>query len=74
MDKSLIIKKFIMVHGNEYDYSLVDYTVNWFGGEDSLKKQIIKDSIKTEYCQDNKIILIRIKYDENIDLKLKHLS
>jgi uridylate kinase len=38
-----------------------------------LKKQKIKDSIKTKYCKDNNIKLIRIPYTEfkNIENILK---
>lgn len=41
-----------------------------FGGQNSLEKQKIKDSIKTNFCLENNIKLIRIKYDENIQEKL----
>lgn len=41
-----------------------------FGGEKSLEKQIIKDKIKNQFCLDNNIKLIRIRYDEDIKTKL----
>jgi hypothetical protein len=36
-----------------------------FGGEEEFKKVQIKDKIKTEYCINNNIKLIRISYYEN---------
>lgn len=41
-----------------------------WGGEESLKIQRIKDKIKTKFCIKNQIILIRIKYSDNIKNKL----
>ncbi|EMR6005943.1 hypothetical protein WJW27_002643 [Escherichia coli] len=40
----------------EHHYDIVEY----FGGEESFKKQKIKDSIKDDYCKKNGIKLIRI--------------
>lgn len=45
--------------------------VGVFGGIKELKKQIIKDRIKKDYCESNNIKLISIKYDENILNKIK---
>lgn len=44
-----------------------------FGGDEILKKQKIKDDIKTKYCSDNKILLFRISYVDVINFKLKEL-
>jgi len=41
-----------------------------FGGKEALEKQIIKDQIKNQFCLDNGIKLIRIRYDDNIDEKI----
>lgn len=43
--------------------------IEYFGGEESYRKQIEKDSIKNDYCINNNIKLIRIPYWElgNID-------
>lgn len=41
-----------------------------FGGEKVFKNQIIRDSIKKEYCKNNNINLIIIKYDDDINEKL----
>ena len=51
--------------------------VKAFGGEEAFKHQQFKDNIKTQYCLDNNIQLIRISYKENIlerlnDIKLKN--
>jgi len=43
-----------------------------FGGDEKLKQTQIKDKIKTDYCYDNNICLIRIAYfEKNIIDKLK---
>lgn len=43
---------------------------DFFGGEKSFKKQLIRDNIKKEYCENNNIKLIIIRYNEDIDEKL----
>lgn len=43
---------------------------DFFGGEESFKKQLIRDKIKKKYCENNNIKLIIIRYDENINEKL----
>ena len=50
----------------EYDGKQHYTSVKYWGGENGLKTQIIKDDIKTEYCKNNNINLLRIKYNENI--------
>jgi len=47
--------------------------ITFFGGEEGLKKQIIRDKIKTQYCDKNNIKLFIIKYDENLIIKLNLL-
>lgn len=42
-----------------------------WGGGDGLKDRQMKDKIKNKYCKNNNIILLRIKYNENIEEKLK---
>jgi len=44
--------------------------IEWFGGEKRFKIQQKIDLIKTNYCKDNNIKLIRISYLENVDIKL----
>jgi len=48
-------------------------SVEFFGGDNGLKIRQIKDQIKNEYCKNNNIRLIRIRYDEDIDEKLNDL-
>ena len=38
--------------------------------EKNLKYTQNHDKIKTEYCKNNRINLLRIRYDENIEEKL----
>lgn len=42
---------------------------NFFGGEEEFQKNKIRDELKNNYCIENKIPLIRIKYDEEINLE-----
>lgn len=44
--------------------------IKYFGGEKSFKKQLIRDNIKKEYCENNNIKLAVIRYNEDIDEKL----
>lgn len=47
--------------------------VKWFGGEEGFSKRVENDKIKTKFCKDNKIKLIRIKTGQNIKDKLKNI-
>lgn len=66
-----------------FDFYLPDYNVcieyngmqhykpiEYFGGESGFKKRVVNDKIKKEYCHDNNILLITIKYNEKIEKKL----
>jgi len=57
----------------EYDGIQHFEPVMYWGGENGFKEQQIKDKVKTKYCKDNKIKLIRIPYTEfnNIEEILK---
>jgi hypothetical protein len=57
----------------EYDGRQHYESIKYFGGEKRLKKQKQIDSIKNEYCKNNNIRLIRIKYDEDIEKVLSYL-
>lgn len=46
----------------EYDGELHYKSVEYFGGDESLEKNIFLDNIKNEYCKNNNISLIRISY------------
>jgi hypothetical protein len=74
--KSLLKFDFYLINYNiciEYDGKQHFNPYYVFGGEDVLEIQKIKDNIKTEYCNNNNIILFRIRYNENINDKLKEL-
>lgn len=49
----------------EYDGIQHFQTVKHWGGDEAFKIRQENDAIKTKYCQDNGIKLIRIRYDEN---------
>ena len=57
----------------EYDGIQHYESVKRFGGVDNLLKIQQKDKIKNEYCLNNNIRLIRIKYNENIYDKLSFI-
>ena len=42
-----------------------------FGGDEEFIKRINNDKIKTDFCNNNDIKLLRIKHNENIIEKLK---
>lgn len=46
----------------EYDGSLHYKSVEYFGGEETLKSTQMRDNIKTHYCKEHNIRLIRIPY------------
>jgi very-short-patch-repair endonuclease len=50
----------------EYDGKQHFIPYSKFGGTDALLKTQHHDQIKTKYCEDNKIHLIRIRYDQVI--------
>jgi very-short-patch-repair endonuclease len=51
----------------EYDGEQHYKITKYWGGNDTFKKIQIRDKIKTEYCKQNNIGLLRIKYNENIE-------
>jgi very-short-patch-repair endonuclease len=48
----------------EYDGELHFISTEYFGGKEKLKEQQIRDEIKTQYCLNNNINLLRIIYKE----------
>jgi len=58
----------------EYDGMQHFRAWNRIGGANALEKQIIKDSIKDQYCKNKNIKLIRIKYNDNIFEKLEFIK
>lgn len=57
----------------EYDGEHHYHSNKYFGGDKRLKYTQKNDQIKNEYCLNNNIRLIRIKYDENIEEILNNL-
>lgn len=55
----------------EYDGEQHFISKPYFGGDESLKQIQYNDKIKTKFCKDNNIKLIRISYKENVEQKLK---
>ena len=55
----------------EYDGEQHFKTSKAWGGEEKLKMTQLRDKIKTDFCINNNITLIRIKYDESILEKLQ---
>lgn len=54
----------------EYDGEQHFEPIEAWGGEEAFKERQRKDLIKTNYCKENNIPLLRIKYDENTEEKL----
>ena len=54
----------------EYDGKQHYEPIEYFGGIKTLNKIRNRDKIKNEYCKENNIHLIRIKYNEDIKLKI----
>lgn len=48
--------------------------IEYFGGVKGFKERQINDKIKKGYCYDNNILLITIKYNENVTDKLHQLK
>ena len=70
----------------KFDFYLLDYnicieydgeqhfkSVEYFGGINTFNDIKIKDKIKNDYCKNNNIKIVRIKYNENIIEKLTDL-
>lgn len=56
----------------EYDGEQHSRAVDWFGGKKGLEYITKHDNIKTKYCIDNNINLLRITYADDIELKLNN--
>ena len=57
----------------EFDGEQHFTVVEAWGGEEGLNQRKKKDKIKTDYCMEKGIKLIRIRYDENVEENLKKL-
>jgi very-short-patch-repair endonuclease len=58
----------------EYDGQQHFILKNYWGGEKEFEKIQKRDKIKTQYCRDNNINLLRIKYSDNILEKLNTIK
>ena len=56
----------------EYDGEQHFRSVDFFGGDDGLKRRKRNDEIKNQYCKDNNIDLLRIPYFKNIEEELNN--
>ena len=54
----------------EYDGKQHFEIIKYWGGEENFNKIKIRDKIKNDYCIENNIKLIRIKYNDNINEKI----
>jgi len=76
MYKKILLFDFYLPEHNlciEYDGEQHFKSIKYFGGEEAFLKRQIRDKIKTNYCNENNIELLRIKYDENIEKRLNNL-
>jgi hypothetical protein len=51
----------------EYDGEQHFNAIEYFGGEQRLQEQKIKDNIKTDYCKTNNISLVRVSYTMSME-------
>ena len=68
-DFAIFSKNGTLSHLIEFDGKQHFEINNFFGGEEEFQKNKIRDELKNNYCIENKIPLIRIKYDEEINLE-----
>ena len=68
--KNIFIEKAMLIHGSKYDGIQHFKAFKIWGGEIGLLNRQKKDKIKNNFCEDNKIRLIRIAYNEKIEDKL----
>lgn len=54
----------------EYDGEQHFKSVKYFGGDEAFAIRKENDKIKTGYCLENNIFLLRIRYNENIEQAL----
>lgn len=74
------------IHSLSFDFYLPKYNicieyngkqhyepVDYFGGQKTFEKQVLRDNIKREYCKNNNIGLLEIPYYKNIDEELNKI-
>lgn len=49
------------------------FPVEYWGGQEKFQKQTYHDDLKTQYCVDNNIHLLRVNYKDNVEEKLTEL-
>jgi len=73
--KSLLYYDFYLPDYNvciEYDGEQHFKSISHWGGDKLFKKLKLRDNLKNEYCKNNNITLLRLKYTESeIDIKYK---
>jgi len=50
-------------------YNIIEH----FGGEKILIENQVRDDIKNKYCLENNIKILRIKYDDDVENKMKSI-
>lgn len=55
----------------EYDGEQHFKPVDFFGGDEGYQQRQLHDAIKTKYCEDNNIRLLRIPYNQDVDQALE---
>lgn len=57
----------------QYDGEQHFKPIEYFGGQDGFQQTQIRDNIKNQYCKNNNIKLIRIRYNENVQNIIKEI-
>lgn len=76
VDKKELVFDFYLPELNmciEYNGKQHYMPIKFFGGEPRYQKQLLHDEIKREYCKNNNITLIEIKYTENTYNKIEKI-
>jgi len=69
LDEDCEFRMMMVETDGEQHYKACEY----FGGEETFRKQVHHDYLKTQYCLDNGIHLIRIKYNQDVKKMLDQL-
>ena len=56
----------------EYDVEQHFRAIDYFGGEEALKKRKSLDEIKNNFCKDHNILLLRIPFNKNVETELNN--
>ena len=66
----VILKEKKVIGLIEYDGRQHFKAIKYFGGKENFNLTKLRDSIKTKYCEENNIPLLRIKYTQFDDIEL----